>query len=92
MQQLNALKTLKDESRLVGHAMGLCSWSGMVCSVSASRARSRYEVAFRCCHRESSPGVDSTLPIFLKTVNQTAECGLYACYGYFSEETKLEQD
>jgi hypothetical protein len=34
------------------------------------------EVAFRCCHRESSSTVDSTLPIFRKTVNQTAECGI----------------
>src|SRR5712692_4362015 len=34
------------------------------------------DVVFCCCHRESSTVVDSTLPIFRKTVNQTAECGL----------------
>ncbi len=33
------------------------------------------QVAFCCCHRESSTVVDSTLSIFHKTVNQTAECG-----------------
>jgi hypothetical protein len=42
MQQFNAFKTLKDESRIVGRAVGFWTWSGMVCSVSANRARSRY--------------------------------------------------
>src|SRR5260370_14368963 len=33
-------------------------------------------IQFRCGHRESSSAVDSTLPIFGKTVNHTPECGL----------------
>jgi hypothetical protein len=41
MEQLNAFKVLKDESRIVGRAVGLCTWSGMVCLVSARRAQSR---------------------------------------------------
>ena len=42
MEQLDTLKTLKDESRIVGRAVGFWTWSGMVCSVWANRARSRY--------------------------------------------------
>jgi hypothetical protein len=42
MEQFNAFKALKDESRIVGRAVGLWTWSGMVCSVSAKRVRSRY--------------------------------------------------
>jgi hypothetical protein len=34
------------------------------------------DVAFCCCHWESSTVVDFTLAIFRKTVNQTAECVL----------------
>src|SRR6266516_2844113 len=34
------------------------------------------EILVHCGHQESSVSVDSTLPIFRKTVNQSAECGI----------------